>query len=132
MPQTAHDQGNTKASNASLRPLNQAANVLRIAAGGENRSQSRMGEERIEIPPLQYTLKSGVISALTGDDSCVTIVLLFRSADAALAGQEIGLKLFTELISSTGKQRFDSRRRAAHNVGDLGVAHLLEFIEQNG
>ena len=42
MPQTVHDQGKTKASIASVRPLNHPATAFRAEAGGEKRSKDRM------------------------------------------------------------------------------------------
>ena len=36
------------------------------------------------------------------------------------------------MVPRPGQERLDRRLRAAHHLGDLGVAHVLELVEQDG
>jgi hypothetical protein len=93
MPQTVHNHGKTKASSASVRPLNQPATVLRAEAGGENRSKDRM--QPGAFLGTEKTLKTVFAARCRSWSPC--------SAYATLPGEKVGLKLFPKLVSGTSE-----------------------------
>src|SRR5271157_5523435 len=61
----------------------------------------------------------------------VSRVLHGPSFGLALARGQVRSKPLAQFVAGTGQKRLDSGWRPAHHLANLGVAHVLELVEQD-
>jgi hypothetical protein len=106
-PQTGHDQGNIKASSASLKAMSQLTSIPRATTDRDDNSPKRKERKEIILDDLKT---SRLISALTEPRLPEITKSHLRLCRVALTGQEIGLELFAKLVSGPSQERLDGRR----------------------